>query len=648
MAGNNHLLQKVTFEIGLASQEGAFEIQNRISNAFQSGVIAELEKLFDRYIAADKVVTIEKIEINLGDLNSSRLEEEFVAAIEKEMEQFLAVLREEIKHHDPSSPNTQRVNIRLPQQSNPHFEVEVVVTHEHVSHFEKVIHLLEFGVLPVSSSAREQTRLSELIAHVLSEEPERLVAFLRKRAAHKQILQRLVLNLTEPQLQYIAALLDCPFSYELPEMISTFTTYCHEQQITPGDFVMHGHSFSSGDPVKLMWFRILLFYASAQNGNNAAASEKTSGKIGLLVKLVLAEPTVLKKLLTPPRIITVKGKRKASPALIVETLQAIRWELKIETPSARSSITTEEPRKKKPAKKEPVSPDEEIREDIVAKHDPGSPKTNNDISAEEESQSRTDSVAKKELPPSKTKNRISSEEESQSPTDMAAKKDLPSSKTNDRISSEEEETRPTTVAKKGVQVPKTDSPLPLPAYVNTTQAEDPPEAETGIYVRNAGLIILHPYLKTLFGNLDLLEGKEFKNPEAAWKAVHMLQHACGFLPEEGQEGWSEHDLVLNKLLCGLDISEPVPETLPLSDQEKNETIELLQAILNNWTILQRSSVHALQSTFLQKQGRLKKTGTDWDLLIERDSAVEILIDKLPWGISMVKLPWNNFMILTQW
>ncbi|HTF04906.1 MAG TPA: contractile injection system tape measure protein, partial [Bacteroidia bacterium] len=78
------------------------------------------------------------------------------------------------------------------------------------------------------------------------------------------------------------------------------------------------------------------------------------------------------------------------------------------------------------------------------------------------------------------------------------------------------------------------------------------------------------------------------------------------------------------------------------------TIELLQAILNNWTILQRSSVHALQSTFLQKQGRLKKTGTDWDLLIERDSAVEILIDKLPWGISMVKLPWNNFMILTQW
>ena len=82
MTGNNHLLQKVTFEIGLASQEGAFEIQNRISSAFQSGIIRELERLFDQHIRTDQVITIEKIEIDLGTITSARLEEEFSVALE--------------------------------------------------------------------------------------------------------------------------------------------------------------------------------------------------------------------------------------------------------------------------------------------------------------------------------------------------------------------------------------------------------------------------------------------------------------------------------------------------------------------------------------------------------------------------------------
>jgi hypothetical protein len=53
-------------------------------------------------------------------------------------------------------------------------------------------------------------------------------------------------------------------------------------------------------------------------------------------------------------------------------------------------------------------------------------------------------------------------------------------------------------------------------------------------------------------------------------------------------------------------------------------------------------------TFLQKEGKLKRQDENWDLLIHRDSAVETLIDRLPWGISMIKMPWNKATINVEW
>jgi hypothetical protein len=127
-----------------------------------------------------------------------------------------------------------------------------------------------------------------------------------------------------------------------------------------------------------------------------------------------------------------------------------------------------------------------------------------------------------------------------------------------------------------------------------------------------------------------------------------LQYACGFKRETPEAGWCEHDLLFNKILCGVPIEEAVPESLELSVSEMEEVDALLKSVLANWPIMSKSSVYALQNTFLQKKGRLSITGKDWDLLIERDSAVEILIDKLPWSIAFIKVPWNDYTITGTW
>jgi hypothetical protein len=173
-----------------------------------------------------------------------------------------------------------------------------------------------------------------------------------------------------------------------------------------------------------------------------------------------------------------------------------------------------------------------------------------------------------------------------------------------------------------------------------------PEAEEGIYIDNAGLIILHPYLPAFFNNLGLIEGKSFVNDEAKFKAIHLLQWLT--YGDEKKTEYVEHELVLNKLLCAVAVSEPVPVSMSLSEKEKENAIILLNAVITNWPIMNNSSIHALRTTFLQKAGRLMYGENNWNLLIERDSAVEVLIDRLPWSISMVKLPWNEHTIYATW
>ncbi|HET6993072.1 MAG TPA: contractile injection system tape measure protein, partial [Bacteroidia bacterium] len=181
-----------------------------------------------------------------------------------------------------------------------------------------------------------------------------------------------------------------------------------------------------------------------------------------------------------------------------------------------------------------------------------------------------------------------------------------------------------------------------------------PEVEEGIYIDNAGLVILSPYIPGFFRNVGFVNGKEFVDEASKWRAVHMLQWLVDGGEKKQKENKdeeteiTEHDLVLNKIFCGIDIAEPVPVSIELSEKEKEEGINLLKAVIQNWEIIKRSSVHSLRTTFLQKQGKIKRVDQNWDLFIQRDSGVDMLIDKLPWGISMIKLPWNKEVLYVEW
>ena len=182
-----------------------------------------------------------------------------------------------------------------------------------------------------------------------------------------------------------------------------------------------------------------------------------------------------------------------------------------------------------------------------------------------------------------------------------------------------------------------------------TEKEAPPENKTpsgnhrgeeGIFIGNAGLILLHPYLPLLFERLACLENKTTLVEHS--KALLSL-HLAG----TGNEQCAEWELVLPKILCGIDLDFPAETHFSFSENEKNEIHDLLVGVINNWTVLKNSSPNALRETFLQRNGKLLWRRDQWLLQVET-RAVDLLLDKLPWGIGFIKLPWMPHPITTEW
>ena len=162
------------------------------------------------------------------------------------------------------------------------------------------------------------------------------------------------------------------------------------------------------------------------------------------------------------------------------------------------------------------------------------------------------------------------------------------------------------------------------------------------YIKNAGLILIHPFLSPLFKGMHWMEDNVFASEELSHKAVYFLQYLVS-----GEDKADESELVLNKLLCGLPIDEPIPPSEGLSEEEKEEGEHLLEMLIEQWSILKNTSPDGLRNTFLMREGYLKKDFNGWKLQIER-TTIDILLDRLPWGYSVIKLPWLEKMIYVEW
>lgn len=169
------------------------------------------------------------------------------------------------------------------------------------------------------------------------------------------------------------------------------------------------------------------------------------------------------------------------------------------------------------------------------------------------------------------------------------------------------------------------------------------EEREGIFVQNAGLVLLANFFKPFFNQIGLLEGREFKDGKAQLRAVYLYH----YLATGEAENVEESALVFPKVLAGLDWTDPLPESYPPSKKEQTEATTLLETVASYWTALGKTKPETLQRNFISRPGKLSHDHNGWLLQVEK-GVLDILLDRLPWGYGTIRIPWLDEIIHVEW
>lgn len=174
------------------------------------------------------------------------------------------------------------------------------------------------------------------------------------------------------------------------------------------------------------------------------------------------------------------------------------------------------------------------------------------------------------------------------------------------------------------------------------RSKDQLDEDVTFPISNAGLVLTAPFLPYFFEGLNLTKEKEFVSDKAQNRAALLLQ---SLLDESNQ--FEESDLLLNKILCGIPCSKVIEVEFEPTDLEKEEMKNLLDTLAQRWKALKTSSGKSISKGFFPRQGSLRKVDNGFQLIIPRTS-IDILLNQLPWGISIIKHPWMEETLFTEW
>lgn len=165
--------------------------------------------------------------------------------------------------------------------------------------------------------------------------------------------------------------------------------------------------------------------------------------------------------------------------------------------------------------------------------------------------------------------------------------------------------------------------------------------DEGQYIENAGLVLIHPFIKTLFEHCDLIhtETQQLTDPE---RCAHLLHYIA-----TGNTNAPEYHMVFEKFLCNIPFNQSINRNIKLSRKHKTQAKNVIESVQHHWNPMKNSSAALLQNEFFQRSGKLAVTENDYTITVERKTQ-DILLDRLGWGIGLIKLPWQEKFIFVNW
>jgi hypothetical protein len=166
--------------------------------------------------------------------------------------------------------------------------------------------------------------------------------------------------------------------------------------------------------------------------------------------------------------------------------------------------------------------------------------------------------------------------------------------------------------------------------------------EDGIFVSYAGVVLLHPFLQPLFNNLGCTHAGKFLDHKHQQKALCVLHYLMA-----GKTEIEEYELAVAKLLTAYPAQQSVDRSMQLTAEEQAECDEMLVDVIAQWEILKNTSPDGLREGFLQRAGKLFPKNDHMCIQVETNS-IDVLLDYLPWNLSVIKLPWMKDRLTVEW
>jgi hypothetical protein len=254
-------------------------------------------------------------------------------------------------------------------------------------------------------------------------------------------------------------------------------------------------------------------------------------------------------------------------------------------------------------------------------------------STEAEKHSKTKEGSQQEETASTTQQKETSSKNNAS-TKTQKQDDNPKQKDQNTVEASTKETHASDLAKANTQNAQ--------ASKNTTASvtRKPVATDITLTTEKAGLVLLHPFLSRFFQGIGLLtDDNEIKDIGRACMLLH-------YLATETEEV-TDIELSLEKVLLGIPQETVIDYQTPLSEDDKKGCVELLEAVLEHWVVLKKSTINTLRDMFLKRDGQLTITENSLKLSIE-SAAQDILLDKIPWNISIFRLKWMEKMMHIEW
>ncbi|VAW60324.1 hypothetical protein MNBD_GAMMA08-1850 [hydrothermal vent metagenome] len=591
-----HTIKKQILDFTIGAELDSHAFMQTLSEVNHASIIPMVDTVLSDMGLGDREIILDRLEIDLGEFTSVNLQEDLPARLQAALSENLSQCLNETKMRNDSPAVSQIKRSQLLSSFNDD-KTQMRCLDEQQSNLSILQCFIETGLLPWWATHKTQSEMQTILNKILDSAGAEIVQMLSAPKSDNYV-RRLVRQFDIQSIQKIIKLFDHSNNYQTTGLIEDWQN------------IMESDRINTSLPEHILYEAVLSCVVDKkQNTTDITELNKN-------MALKLAE-------LSEQRI-----------EELVSKVKPIINSINLNNPTIFNALVME-------INAKPVSPtDDTDRENQAAQVEINRPQIFNQKNKfKQAAESQTEPVLN-EAAKDQTKNIITHTAEKNQPekqkSSVEKKPDYDTTKARHQVEA-------AGVFNLNMEGRSSSQPIDAEKITNRPSVSDADTLlQEAIYIENAGMVLLWPFLPAFFSQLGLYANKKFKSDAAQQRAVLILQYLA-----TAQSACLESELLLNKILCAVDPLEPALNKIELTKHEKDESASLLQSVIEQWATLKKTSIAGLQQAFLCRQGRLLKQDNGWNLLIER-SAYDMLLDSLPWSISLIRISWMQTTVFVEW